>query len=49
MSINHTASTHVALFYIICAFFLEKGNNCRNKCKSAIYRNTLGRFAKHLC
>ena len=30
---------HVTLFYILCAFFLEKGNNSRNKCKSAIYRN----------
>lgn len=26
MSIRHTASTHVALFYIICTFFLEESN-----------------------
>ena len=26
MSISHTASTYIALFYILCAFFLEKGN-----------------------
>lgn len=26
MSISHTASKHVALFYIFCAFFLEESN-----------------------
>ena len=26
MSISHTASTHVALFYILCTFFLEESN-----------------------
>lgn len=26
MSISHTASTHVALFYIICTFFLEESD-----------------------
>lgn len=26
MSISHTASTYVALFYILCTFFLEESN-----------------------
>ena len=26
MSISHTASPHVALFYIICTFFLEESD-----------------------
>ena len=26
MGISHTASTHVALFYILCTFFLEESN-----------------------
>ena len=30
MCISHIASTHVALFYIICTFFLEESNLVAN-------------------